>query len=224
MIVLRALGALLTYPRGEMVDALPEIERAVASSASLGARQKERISRLVAWMRSTDPFELEELYVDVFDSGRSTSLHLFEHVHGDSRERGQAMVDLKALYERAGLLLSPSELPDYLPAVLEYLSCRTLDESRTVLRDCAHILKAVGERLAAQGSQYAAVLDALLAVADVPGLDWPVGPVQEKLKAHVDEDWMDAPAFGTETQPVRADAPGVAPLRYMPRASRKAGG
>ena len=108
----------------------------------------------------------------LFDRGRSTSLHLFEHVHGESRDRGPAMVDLLQIYEKAGLVLSPHELPDYLPAVLEYLSCRTLSEVRAMLGDCAHIVRKVGETLAQRGSPYAAVLAAVLSIAQLPGIDW----------------------------------------------------
>ena len=83
------------------------------------------------------PSRSEERYVDLFDRGRSLSLHLFEHLHGESRDRGEAMVDLKRIYERAGFDLSARELPDYLPVVLEYLSCREIAEARAMLADCA---------------------------------------------------------------------------------------
>lgn len=225
MITLRALSALLSYPRGEMLEALPEIGAAIAASDRLSPRAKERIGELIGELRSTDSLELEERYVELFDRGRSMSLHLFEHVHGDSRERGQAMVDLKAVYERAGFRLAANELPDYLPAMLEFLGCRTLEEARDMLGDCAHVVRSVGERLLARGSRYAAVLDALLAVASEPGLDWSRAPAPAEPASHVDdEDWMDAPAFGPGSEPGQTGPPGVVPLRYMPRKSRPAGG
>ncbi len=224
MIVLRALGALLTYPRGEMLEALPEIEAAIASSERLGSGAKERVAQLIVELRNTDPFELEERYVELFDRGRATSLHLFEHVHGDSRERGQAMIDLKALYEQAGLLLAPNELPDYLPAVLEYLSCRTPAEAGSLLGDCAHIVRAIGERLAARGSHYAVLFDAVLEIAAQPGLERSGASAAAETKPHVDEDWMDAPAFGPGSQADPSSRPAVVPLRYMPRGAREAGG
>jgi nitrate reductase delta subunit len=110
------------------------------------------------------------------------------------------------------LLLATNELPDYLPAVLEYLSCRPREEARAMLADCAHILRAVGEALVARASRYAAVFEALLAVSGERGLDWsrPAAPPEP----HPDADWMDAPAFG------RAAPQGAAepvPVRFMPR-------
>jgi nitrate reductase delta subunit len=112
-----------------------------------------------------DLLAVEERYVDLFDRGRALSLHLFEHLHGESRDRGEAMVELKRLYEQAGFDLTARELPDYLPVVLEYLSCRDLPEARDMLVDCAHILATIGRSLVARRSRYAAVLQALLVIA-----------------------------------------------------------
>ena len=61
-------------------------------------------------------------------AARRLSLHLFEHVHGESRDRGQAMVDLKAMYENAGLFVT-RELPDYVPLLLEFLSTQPRPEA-----------------------------------------------------------------------------------------------
>ncbi len=134
-----------------------------------------------------------------FDSGRSTSLHLFEHVHGDSRDRGQAMVDLNALYRRSGFVIKVNELPDYMPAVLEYLSTRPAEEVRELLDDCAQILRAVGERLIAGGSPYAAVIAALLdlhrAAPLAPARSAPMAPAARSL----DDEWDEAPVeFGPD--------------------------
>ncbi|MCZ7566140.1 MAG: nitrate reductase molybdenum cofactor assembly chaperone [Burkholderiales bacterium] len=211
MIALRALGALLTYPRPELLAALEEIGAAIAGAECLGRDHKARLAELVGELGASNPLELEERYVALFERGRARSLHLFEHVHGDSRERGRAMVDLAQVYERAGFVLAANELPDYLPAVLEYLSCRPAGEARDMLGDCAHILRAVGEALAARGSRYAAVFEALLAVAGEPGLDWSAAPVPEP---HPDEEWMDAPAFGPGSE---RGTPAVAPVRFAPR-------
>lgn len=195
MITFRALGALLTYPGCELIESLPEIAGVLESSRLIGTAQKQRLADLVSELGRTDAYEREERYVALFDRGRATSLHLFEHVHGDSRERGQAMVDLGRIYERAGFHLSESELPDYLPAVLEYLSCRPIAEAREMLADCAHILRAVGERLAGRGSRYAAVFDAMLDAVGESGVDFGKAPAPEPEPA-TDDDWAEAPAFG----------------------------
>jgi nitrate reductase delta subunit len=219
MLTFRALGVLLTYPGRELIEALPEIAGVLESSRLLGPAQKQRLADLVTELRRADPYELEERYVALFDRGRASSLHLFEHVHGDSRERGQAMVDLGRVYERAGFHLAGSELPDYLPAVLEYLSCRPIAEARDMLGDCAHILRGVGERLAGRGSRYAAVFDAVLNAAGESGVDWGKAPPSEPEPV-VDDDWAEAPAFGP-AQP-RGTRAAVAVMKYVPHRTKQA--
>ncbi len=226
MVVLRALGALLTYPRPELLAALPEIDDVLADSPLLDAARRGHLERLIAELGDGEPLELEERYVSLFDTGRATCLWLFEHVHGESRERGQAMVDLKAIYERAGFRLAANELPDYLPAMLEYLSYRDLTEVRDMLGDCAHILRKLGENLASRGSRYAAVFDALLAIAAQPGIELAAttgtaAAAAESLSP-LDDDWMDAPAFGPGSAGPAAED-GVMPLRFMPRKARREG-
>ena len=103
--------------------------------------------------------------MQLFDRGRGTSLHLFEHVHGDSRDRGPAMIDLAQTYEKAGLLLAPGELPDYLPAVLEFVSTQPPREAKAFLGEMAHILNAIFGALQKRESAYASVLGALLELA-----------------------------------------------------------
>jgi len=198
MIELRALGALLSYPRDEVRQALPEIAAAIAASHLIAPRQRDDLLALINELRASDLLEAEERYVELFDRGRVASLHLFEHLHGEGRDRGQAMVDLKRLYERAGYELSSSELPDYLPVVLEYLSCRDLREAREILSDCAHILRRVGQSLIARSSRYAAVLQALLVVAGEDPIDAAgVPPVRERHE-NLDHDWYEQPAFAGE--------------------------
>jgi nitrate reductase delta subunit len=211
--VLRALAALLCYPRPELVAALPEIRDVLVCSPLLAHADRERLEGLVDDLQRTDPLVLEERYVQLFDRGRATSLHLFEHVHGESRDRGAAMVDLVQIYERAGLQLADNELPDYLPAVLEYLSCQSHDEVREMLGDCAHIVRKVGETLAQRGSRYAGVLGAVLSVARVPGLDWSRAVEPPPPEPPVDDDWADAPAFA----PPAADGPQTAVMHFVPR-------
>ena len=144
MLLFRALSALLSYPSRDMRQALPEIAEVVNAATLLASREQRGLLDLIDELVRGDLLEAEERYVDLFDRGRALSLHLFEHLHGDSRDRGEAMVDLKRIYERAGFDLSARELPDYLPVVLEYLSCRDLAEARAMLADCAHILTTIG--------------------------------------------------------------------------------
>jgi nitrate reductase molybdenum cofactor assembly chaperone NarJ/NarW len=198
MIVLRAFGALLSYPREDLRQALPEIAEAVRASPLIAARERDGLIVLINELALGDTLTAEERYVDLFDRGRATSLNLFEHLHGESRDRGDAMVELKRRYERAGFELATTELPDHLPVVLEYLSCRDAAEIRDTLLDCAHLLKRIGEALIARGSSYAAVIQALLVITGEAPLD----PMAVSRAAHHDEnldrDWFEQPAFGGE--------------------------
>jgi nitrate reductase delta subunit len=196
MLVFRAFSALLSYPSAEMRMALPELIEAIKQSPLVAPRELRDLLELMAELGRGDLLETEERYVDLFDRGRALSLNLFEHLHGESRDRGEAMVELKQLYERAGFELSSRELPDYLPVVLEYLSCRDMAEARAMLADCAHILTTIGQALIARRSRYSAVLQALLVIAGESPVDTTkVVPVEERLEA-LDRDWAEEPAFG----------------------------
>ena len=195
MLLFRALSVLLSYPTPEMRQALPEIAAVVRTAPLLTAREQRGLLDLVDELGRGDLLETEERYVDLFDRGRSLSLHLFEHLHGDSRDRGEAMVDLKQIYEQAGFELSARELPDYLPVLLEYLSCRDVAEARAMLADCAHILTTIGRSLIARSSRYAAVLQALIVIAGESPIDAAkVPPVMERTES-LDRDWAEEPAF-----------------------------
>jgi len=202
MIVLRALGALLSYPRDEVWEALPEIAEAIRTSQLIAGRQRQDLLALIDMLRASDLLQAEERYVELFDRGRAASLHLFEHLHGDGRDRGQAMVELRRLYERAGYELLAREMPDYLPVVLEYLSCCDLREARELLGDCAHIVRRIGQSLIARGSSYAAVLQALLVIAGEERIDAAAVPRVKEPMEHLDRDWFEQPAFGPQSPSV----------------------
>lgn len=197
MIVLRALGALISYPRPELLAALPEITDVIRESSLLKPRERDGVLALISELASLDGLTAEERYVDLFDRGRASSLYLFEHLHGETRDRGQAMVELKQVYEQAGFDLATPELPDYLPVLLEYLSCRDLAETRDMLDDCAELLRRIGVALLRRNSGYAAIIQALLALAQAKPLDMAEAqraPEHEDL----DKDWAEQPAFGAE--------------------------
>ncbi|HZT17835.1 MAG TPA: nitrate reductase molybdenum cofactor assembly chaperone [Dongiaceae bacterium] len=195
MLELRALGALLSYPTAELREALPEIAEAIRRSPLIAPRERAGLDVLLSELAGGELMTAEERYVGLFDASRAASLNLFEHLHGDSRDRGTAMVDLKRIYARAGFELATSELPDYLPVLLEYLSCRDLPEARAMLADCAHILRAIATALIARGSAYAAVLQALIVIAGEAPVDAAaVRPVREQ-PGELDRDWAEQPAF-----------------------------
>jgi len=202
MNTLKILAALLGYPGGELIEALPEIARCLAEDDSLRPATQDALAGLIVELRREDLLDLQERYVATFDTGRSTSLHLFEHVHGDSRDRGQAMVDLNAMYRRAGYTLSGTELPDFLPALLEYLSTRPASEAREMLEDCAHIVRAVGERLLERGSAYAAVFAAILDLQGEAPLAARARGERFQAEPSLDDDWQEAPVeFGPAAAP-----------------------
>jgi len=171
---------------------MPTICAAPAASPSLEA--------FLSDLQSSDLLDLQERYVDLFDKTRRLSLHLFEHVHGESRDRGQAMVDLAALYEQGGLMLSGNELPDYLPLFLEYLSTRPLEEARALLDNTAHILATLQANLERRGSLYAALFASLRSIIGGDAVTLPVEtPDEAPLDdlAALDAAWEEAAvAFG----------------------------
>ena len=163
--VLKLFSALLDYPEQSLLDAREELLSVVEADPLLTPGSRER---LYTWLQQfcAAPVEsLQESYIDLFDRGRSHSLLLFEHVHGESRDRGQAMVDLMALYERHGYQLGKRELPDYIPLFLEYLSQRPLLEIQDALGNVAHILAVLAERMHRRDSRYALLFELLLEIA-----------------------------------------------------------
>jgi nitrate reductase delta subunit len=163
----RLLGALLHYPDDDVAKALPDIEQALLGGHRIGAAARRELAAFFAYWRERDLLTLQENYVAQFDRGRATSLYLFEHVYGESRDRGQAMVDLVQTYERSGIYLAPGELPDYLPAFLEYVSVLPESEGVARLRDIEHLLLAIDAGLAKRGSPYAGLTRALLWLAGI---------------------------------------------------------
>lgn len=161
----KALSALLTYPTAELQAAVPEIRAVLAGEGLVPEGVLRRLERLLEELCSGELFELQERYVAVFDRSRSCSLHLFEHVHGESRDRGQAMVDLARHYEAKGFVVTANELPDFLPLFLEFLAQLDYQEAHDLLQQPLPILEALEERLARRQVAYAPVFLALVAIA-----------------------------------------------------------
>lgn len=145
--VVKIVSLLLSYPTQELKEAMPAIRQALDADAGLDARMRDRLTRLADDIGRLDIYEAQERYVHLFDRTRSLSLHLFEHVYGESRDRGQAMVDLMEMYEAQGLEIDAKELPDYLPLFLEFVSMLPGAEARELLGQVAHIVSALKERL-----------------------------------------------------------------------------
>jgi nitrate reductase molybdenum cofactor assembly chaperone NarJ/NarW len=201
MIALRVCAALLAYPEAELLAALPELSAALDAERVLQSVARAELEGLIEELGREPLTASQERYVALFDRSRALSLHLFEHVHGESRDRGQAMVDLASMYRARGLAVGGHELPDYLPAFLEFASLLPPAEARGLLGESADILRALGERLAARGSRYAGVFAALLAIARERGLAVTRAAQpragEEDLPDAIDRSWMEQPVtFG----------------------------
>lgn len=164
----KALSLLLSYPTAELQDAMPEIAAVLGADPRLPAETLAGLQDLTGDLAQGDLYDLQERYVMLFDRSRTLSLNLFEHVHGESRERGGAMVSLIETYREAGFEPATSELPDHLPVLLEFLSTRPFVESQETLADAAHILDALANRLQRRDSGYAAAFAALSGLAGAP--------------------------------------------------------
>ncbi|MFZ1992377.1 MAG: nitrate reductase molybdenum cofactor assembly chaperone [Alphaproteobacteria bacterium] len=161
----KALSALLCYPDGTLQAAVGELMAVAESERILPPAKLGALAELTAEISRSDLLDLQSRYVDLFDRTRALSLHLFEHVHGESRERGQAMVSLLERYTACGFEIATKELPDYIPLFLEFLSTQPAAVGREFLSEPVHILAALSERLKKRSSAYSAVFDALIAIA-----------------------------------------------------------
>ena len=187
----KVLSALLSYPTEALIAAAPEFVTVLNAEKLVPPASRGALDALIAEIGNGEVYDLQERYGLLFDRSKTLALHLFEHVHGESRDRGQAMVDLKAMYENAGLMIAANELPDYVPLLLEFLSTRPLADARELLGQTTHILAALAERLGRRELRYRALFDALVAIAaEAPRRDI----VDELLKAP-DTDPMDLVAL-----------------------------
>ena len=157
----KALSLILSYPTRELQHAMPEVSAVLASDTRLTAAARRALRPLMDDLSGRDVYELQETYVALFDRSRTLSLNLFEHVHGESRDRGGAMVSLVETYRAAGFDPVTSELPDHLPMLLEFLATQPAADAREILADAAHILAALQTRLTRRNSAYSAAFAAL---------------------------------------------------------------
>jgi nitrate reductase delta subunit len=199
----KALSALLNYPTTELQKAVPDLIVALGSEALIPRAIQRQLDVLLKEIAAGDLYDLQERYVLLFDRTRSLSLHIFEHVHGESRDRGQAMIDLKNLYESSGLEMAASELPDFAPLFLEFLCTQPRAEAYDLLAQPAHIFSALAERLCKRQSAYESVFRALVELAaakpkgeDVAALLQQPDPDADDFAA-LDAAWEDEPVnFG----------------------------
>lgn len=157
----KILGLLLTYPEPVLIDGIDECVEILKKEGLILNTYWESLQDFLTHLKNAELLELQENYVTLFDRNPSLSLHLFEHIHGESRDRGQAMVDLLAQYQSKGLTLKKGELPDYLPVFLEFLSVLELEAAKRFLKEPIKIISELGKRLKLQGSDYHIIFNIL---------------------------------------------------------------
>lgn len=206
----QVLSALLLYPEAELIENLPALAAVMAERPSLHAP----LLPLFAHLADTRLIDLQQNYVMTFDRNPSHSLHLFEHIHGESRDRGQAMVDLMEEYKKHGLMMTGDDLPDFVPLFLEFLSQQDEAEAERLLSDAVHVLAHIGRKLAANDSPYAgvfAVLEQLSPVAAEELTEPPVRDMDEALETF-------GPGFdGVEPLLKTSGVPGTHPINFYPK-------
>ena len=222
---LRALAFLLRYPDAAWRTELEEVGDALREAGALDPARLSQIDVLLETIRTAEDLGAEAAYVELFDRGRGTALHLFEHVHGDSRERGPAMLDLIATYEQAGLALRSDELPDHLTVLLEYASTQPREAAVALLGEVAHILRRIHGAIDKRGSAYVAVLGALLDLAGA-GVEAGAGSPEPEPEPDLDEAWQEPAAFdgcGNAGQQGAGQSHTIHVVRRAPAAGAPAG-
>lgn len=190
-LTLRVLAHLLRYPDAQLRAHLDELRAALHAEAALSSERINELEHLLLQIQIQPTLQVEAQYVELFDRGRRTALHLFEHVHGDSRDRGPAMIDLIQTYEQAGLYLGPQELPDYLPVLLEFASTQSPPQARAFLAETAHIVRVIFSALLQKQTPYASVLAAVLELAGEKAEPVPIAD-----EPAIDESWAEPEVFG----------------------------
>jgi nitrate reductase delta subunit len=227
---LRTLAALLGYPSEELKAHAGELRMAIDEERALSAAERDRLEPLLRAMETDELLDLQAAYSELFDRSRSLSLHLFEHVHGDNRERGQAMIDLGQQYLSGGFFLEANELPDFVPVFLEYASCLPPSAARETLGQPAHVFAALAERLDKRQSFYASIFHGLVALAGVRPDVEALAEIDQNTPAEdpkeIDEEWEEAPVSFNNSGAHEMGGPTgvVAKIRASNRsASREAG-
>lgn len=207
------LSALLLYPEPALIENLPEIEAALVATPLMHAPLRPLLASLAA----DELIKLQERYVTTFDRTPSHSLHLFEHIHGESRDRGQAMVDLMEEYKKHGLEMSGEDLPDFVPLFLEFLSqLDDEEEAERLLSDAIHVLAHIGRKLAANGSPYAGVFDVLQQLSPVVAEELSEPPIRDMDEAL---ETFGPGADGVEPL-LKTHAGGPQPINFYPKGTK----
>ena len=215
MNTLKVISALMCYPNEDLVEHGDSMAEIVQQEAVLPEQDQIKIFQIIDTICNDDLLDRQSEYVETFDRGRAVSLLLFEHVHGESRDRGQAMVDLMKVYADNGFEITANELPDYIPLFLEYLSQRPDAEVLESLGNIEHILARIAARLEARDSLYSSLFFALLSLVqgnvDLASIRAEVAEEKRDDTAEeMDKIWEEeAVRFGSQNQAIDAQKPSV---------------
>jgi len=199
---LRVLSRLLTYPNAELLSQTGALKDVLIEDGFLKKKTMRKLSEFLDEFGSTDLMQAQENYVEIFDRGRAHCLHLFEHVHGESRFRGQAMLDLSDRYAEKGLVVGVSELPDYLPVFLEFISICEPEEGLETLAQAAPVIATIGEKLKRKKTGYqhifAAIVELSGAKLNAQDIEKAADASLPNIKTldELDEEWKEPEAFG----------------------------
>lgn len=202
MRTLRVLSRLLVYPNAEILSQIDALKEVLVEDNFLKAKTLKPLIAFMDQLGAKDLMDAQEQYVELFDRGRAHCLHLFEHVHGESRFRGKAMIDLAERYAEMGLEVGTGELPDYLPVFLEFISICPVEDGQETLTQAAPVIATIGEKLSRQGSGYSSVMTAIVELsgaklkkADIMKAADAALPNIQTLD-ELDEEWQEPEAFG----------------------------
>ena len=201
----KILGLLLTYPQEVMHTHADELIQELKQEQLLSQKQNHSLQAFIARHMSMDLLSWQEQYVETFDRGRAHCLHLFEHVHGESRDRGQAMVDLAEMYATKGLMINQAELPDYLPLFLEYLSLCPFEEAKQLLGEAVHVITSIGAKLKKRNNDYHVIFDILQALSEVKADAKIIAAAEAAVQAEdhsmqaLDKEWEEVEAFSGDS-------------------------
>ncbi len=197
----KILGLLLTYPSQDVSGHMEELKEIVLKEGILDSKLQTKLLAFMDKLSSRNLMKSQEDYVAMFDRGRAHSLHLFEHIHGESRDRGPAMVDLAEHYREKGFAIDSSELPDYLPIFMEFLSLCDVAEAQETLSDCVHIIAVIGAKLKRKKSDYAIIFKAIESLSDSEIDQEMIAKAVAEDAAEdtsldaLDREWEETPAF-----------------------------
>lgn len=203
MIILKVISRLLDYPTEALFRASNELVQ-VIKTTRISARNKESLVSFIENLGKRDLYDAQERYDLLFDRGRSLSLLLFEHVHGESRDRGQAMVDLINVYQSKGFEVESSQLPDYIPLYLEFLSEQDSDFCEEWLGDICHLMTMLSERLIERKCDYSILFDTLI---EISGVEVNRQEVSEAVKKEDRDDTIEAIDKEWEDKEIKFDDP-----------------